>query len=687
MVEQRHQHALPNGYLFEGYRIEGILGAGSFGVTYMAREVAIDRAVAIKEYLPSGIATRDAKDSSVRPISSADAEEFEWGLERFQKEAAVLVTFRHPNIVPVFRYFEANSTAYMVMEYQQGKSLAQILQGGKKYSEREIYDIIDPLIEGLERVHANNFLHRDIKPGNIYVRDDGSPVLIDFGAARQAMGQRSQNLTRIFTPGYAPHEQYETGSNQGPWTDIYAIGAVMYVMVADQPPVDAPTRLSAQARKQPDPMKPAVEAARPGFSDQLLATIDRSLSIMEDDRPQSIAEFRGLLLGREGEEVASGMIPATLIADRKVAGPARWTPRPPPSAPSVGPGGTPGGEKRPMRMLLFAALGVVALAGAGLATYVATDGFGGPSSEEIARRNIEEAAKRRAEAQRREEEAAKRREEEAAKRKAAEAAKRKAAEAAKRKAAEAAKRKAAEAAKRKAAEAAKRKAAEAAKRKAEAETKKNPDAEAKRKAEARKKAEAKARRQEAAARKRAEEEAKRREAAKKKAETEGARRAAEARKKTEEARKREEAAARAKTEAEARRKAEIEARRRAAAQRRRAEEARRKAEEERKRQQASTVSTRVIARFAGRSIGFRRNARDYAITFSRGGAVKGTYGEEYAGDASNTQYFSDAGSWSVRGGRLCVKWRSWDGARNICYAVSRNSLSGGGVLSGNFRYR
>lgn len=633
MVEQRHQHALPNGYLFEGYRIEGILGAGSFGVTYKAREVAIDRAVAIKEYLPSGIATRDTEDSSVRPISSADAEEFEWGLDRFQKEAAVLVTFRHPNIVPVFRFFEANSTAYMVMEYQDGRSLAQILHSGKKYSEQEIYDIIDPLIEGLERVHANNFLHRDIKPGNIYVRHDGSPVLIDFGAARQAMGQRSQNLTRIFTPGYAPHEQYETASNQGPWTDIYAIGAVMYVMVADQPPVDAPTRLSAQARKQPDPMTPAAEAARPGFSASLLATIDRSLAVMEDDRPQSIAEFRGLLLGREGEEVASGKIPATLIAGRNVVGPAPRRPRPPLGAPPA--------ERRAMRMVLFAGLGVVALAGAGLATYVATDGFGGPSSEEIARRNIEDAAKRRAEAKRAAAEAAKRKE--AAQPPQTET---------KRKAEEAAKRQAEEAAKRKAGEAAKRQAAEAAKRKAE-------------------------------------EAAKRREAARKKAETEAKRgsAAAQARKKAEEARKREEQAARAKTEAEARKKAEIEARRRAAAQRRRAQEARRKAEEERKRQEASAVSTRVIARFAGRSIGFRRNVRDYAITFSRGGGVKGTYGEIYGGDESNTQYFNDTGSWSVRGERLCVKWRSWDGGRTICYVVNGNSLSGGGVLSGAFRYR
>ncbi|MHA1538097.1 MAG: hypothetical protein ACTSUD_11130, partial [Alphaproteobacteria bacterium] len=175
--------------------------------------------------------------------------------------------------------------------------------------------------------------------------------------------------------------------------------------------------------------------------------------------------------------------------------------------------------------------------------------------------------------------------------------------------------------------------------------------------------------------------------AKTKANTAAAAAAAEARKKAEEARKREGAGARAKTEAEARRKAEIEARRRAAARRARLEAARKKAEEERKRQEASALSTRISTRFAGRAIGFRRSGRDYSVTFSKGGAAKGTYGEEYGGDSSNTQYFSDGGSWFVRDDRLCVKWRTWDRGRTVCYVVSGNALSGGGVLNGNFHYR
>ena len=409
MAEERHQNALPNGYQFEGYRVEGVLGAGSFGVTYMAREIAIDRLVAIKEYMPSGIAARNPNDSSVRPISSADSEEFEWGLDRFQKEAATLVSFRHPNIVPVFRFFPANGTAYMVMEYQQGSSLAELLIAGKKFTEGEIYEIIDPLLEGLERVHATGFLHRDIKPGNIYIRDDGSPVLIDFGAARQAMGERSQNLTRIFTPGYAPHEQYETSGNQGPWTDIYAIGAVMYLLVSDEPPIDAPTRLSSQARGNPDPLKAAAKASRKGFSKQLLQTIDRSLSIMEDGRPQSIAELRGDLLGRPGEEVPSSRIASTIQphqrpgASRPVGGATIGPQRRVATAASIGKpatvGGADGGRRFSARMLIYAALGVVTLGGAGVAGYVATDGFGTGEQtrqEALRKQKAEEEARRKA---------------------------------------------------------------------------------------------------------------------------------------------------------------------------------------------------------------------------------------------------------------------------------------------------
>jgi hypothetical protein len=290
-MSEEMRHALPKGYEIEGYRIEKVLGAGGFGVTYLAHEIAINRRVAIKEYLPSGIAARGRDDVSVHPLSAADRENFQWGLDRFRKEAQTLVTFRHNNIVTVYRYFEANGTAFLVMGYEDGESLARILERAGTLTEEEINDILGPLLAGLEHVHGVGFLHRDIKPGNIYIRRDGSPVLLDFGAARQALGGRSQSLTSIVSAGYAPFEQYTTRGNQGAWTDIYALGGVLYRATTGERPPDSPDRI------RDDPYVPAVQAAAGKYSETLLAAIDVALHVDEAHRPQSVADWRTLFEG------------------------------------------------------------------------------------------------------------------------------------------------------------------------------------------------------------------------------------------------------------------------------------------------------------------------------------------------------------------------------------------------------
>jgi serine/threonine protein kinase len=302
-----HRYALPNGYELGGYRIDGILGTGGFGITYRASEVAIDRALAIKEYLPAGIAMRDQSTSAVHASGSSDQDDFEWGLDRFRKEAQTLVSFRHANIVAVFRFFEANNTAYLVMEYARGENLGDILVRQKTLTEAEIYALVEPLLNGLSRVHQAGVLHRDIKPDNIYIREDGSPLLLDFGAARYAMGVRSHSLTSIVSAGYAPFEQYISNSKQGPWSDIYALGAVLYRAVTGNIPPEA------TARVKDDELLAASQAARGRYSERLLKAIDAALSVDEKDRPQSIAdliEMLGIGASSEGQTIQAERVPA-----------------------------------------------------------------------------------------------------------------------------------------------------------------------------------------------------------------------------------------------------------------------------------------------------------------------------------------------------------------------------------------
>ncbi|MGH8120275.1 MAG: serine/threonine protein kinase, partial [Gammaproteobacteria bacterium] len=185
---EQHKNALKPGFQLHWYHIQEILGQGGFGITYLAHDTNLNQAVAIKEYLPVDLAVREAA-VSVHPVTAERDEEYRWGLERFISEAQTLARFRHPHIIRVLTVFKENNTAYMVMEYEQGRPLHEILKEKKTLPEEELKNIILPILDGLEEVHAENFIHRDIKPANIYIREDQTPVLLDFGSARQSLGE------------------------------------------------------------------------------------------------------------------------------------------------------------------------------------------------------------------------------------------------------------------------------------------------------------------------------------------------------------------------------------------------------------------------------------------------------------------------------------------------------------------
>ena len=290
--------SLPVGYMLQEYRIEKVLGIGGFGVSYLAHDTNLNAKVAVKEYLPNDLAVRNEETAAVLAKSNADNEEYQIGLDRFLLESRTLATFRHPNIVRVNRFFETNNTAYMVMDYEFGESLnawmkKRLERGDGPPDEQGLLKMIVPLIQGLDKVHEAEFLHRDIKPANIYVRDsDGSLVLLDFGAARATGANAAENgMTSIVTPGYAPFEQYHSHGRQGPWSDLYAMGGVLYWFVAGRKPIEAAARI------QSDPQEPAVELGKGQYSENFLKAIDWALLPDDQKRPQSVAEFLPVLIG------------------------------------------------------------------------------------------------------------------------------------------------------------------------------------------------------------------------------------------------------------------------------------------------------------------------------------------------------------------------------------------------------
>ena len=287
--------ALPVDTVIGRYRITGILGQGSFGITYRAHDGQLGRDVAIKEYLPTSFAMRH-DGLTVLPNSTATAEDFAWGRQRFVEEGRTLAGFqRAPGIVRVHDFLEANGTAYIVMELATGETLGARLQRQGRLAAAEVERILRALLDGLEKVHAASFIHRDIKPDNILLDDEGQPTLIDFGAARAAVAGRTAALTGIFTPGYAAVEQFADG-RQGPFTDIYALSATLHQSITGEKPPSAIDRVLE------DKYVPLAKRRPAGFAPALLAGIDRGMAVRPEARPQTIAAWRAVLFPGETRE-------------------------------------------------------------------------------------------------------------------------------------------------------------------------------------------------------------------------------------------------------------------------------------------------------------------------------------------------------------------------------------------------
>ncbi len=314
--------ALPAGTRVAEFEVRRLLGCGGFGMVYLAWDHALEREVALKEYMPGTLAGRGAGlQVSVR--SSSTAETFAVGLRSFINEARLLARFDHPSLVKVYRFWEDNGTAYMVMPYYPGRTLRQVREGmivppGDAVCRR----VLDALLSALEALHREGVYHRDVSPDNILLNDETLPVLLDFGAARRVIGNETQALTSILKPHYAPLEQYADGNamRQGPWTDLYALGGTMYFLITGETPVAAASR--ALHDDQPRLSATRARDRSPG----LLAAIDWMLALKPPERPQSVHMLRDVLEGRitmPGRQAADKTVPGVAARETPAGHPPR----------------------------------------------------------------------------------------------------------------------------------------------------------------------------------------------------------------------------------------------------------------------------------------------------------------------------------------------------------------------------
>lgn len=293
MTVSAQQRELSPGTMIGVFRIERTLGIGGFGITYLAFDTSLNIQVAVKEYFPQN-AWRDTNSRTVHCYAGEAEQTFQIGLQRFHKEGQTLAQFKHPNIVGVRQMLPANNTAYLVMDYEHGEELEAYLRRlGRPLTYQEAENIFNPLLDGLRAVHDRGLLHLDIKPENIFLRADSTPVLIDFGGARHQLGQASRSVSfLVASDGYAPNEQY-TGTQLQPTTDIYAVGATLYRSVTGRIPADAPKRGLAMIDGSPDPLMPVRQAVGYGvYPEHFLQALDDALNMRVSVRPQSVRELQ-----------------------------------------------------------------------------------------------------------------------------------------------------------------------------------------------------------------------------------------------------------------------------------------------------------------------------------------------------------------------------------------------------------
>jgi len=294
-TKKDYHNALPIGYLLHDYSIQAILGESHFAITYLAQEKNLNKKVVIKEYFPSQLVARDQN----LQVQVNKCNEFEFGLKRFIQESRALMQLKHPNIVQVLNLFELHNTAYQVMVYEKGQSLADTVKIGGAATEAEIIKFLSPLLSALKTIHHAGILHQNIKPSNIYLRDkDNSPVLLDFGAARYAFSRQSQFNLKLAS-GYAPLEQYLRSGEQGEWTDIYALGGVLFYAINGNAPINVIKRVKVIKQEgKPDPLRPAIYKESERYSKRLLRAIEWALKIVKQNRPKNVTQWDQFIWGK-----------------------------------------------------------------------------------------------------------------------------------------------------------------------------------------------------------------------------------------------------------------------------------------------------------------------------------------------------------------------------------------------------